>query len=93
MKRSAVAAFGILLATLPASAQDWPTKPVRFVIPFPPGGIIDWQGRELADYLGKRTGKPSGTARGTPAGTAADVRRANMRCSSPIAASERIHST
>jgi tripartite-type tricarboxylate transporter receptor subunit TctC len=32
-----------------ASAQDYPTRPVRLVIPFPPGGAYDAVGRPLAD--------------------------------------------
>ena len=40
------------LAALPAVAQDlnWPTKPVRFVVPFPPGGTVD----PLARLVGAR---------------------------------------
>ncbi len=36
-----------------SSAQDWPTRPVTIVIPFPPGGSNDTIGRFLADRLGK----------------------------------------
>ncbi len=30
-----------LLAAFPAWAQDWPAKPVRFIVPYPPGGGTD----------------------------------------------------
>ena len=39
-------------ATTPASAATvWPTKPVRIVAPFPPGGSVDQVSRILANYL------------------------------------------
>jgi len=38
-------------------AQDYPTKPVRLIIPFPPGGSNDVVGRIIATGLGERLGK------------------------------------
>lgn len=49
--RSLIAiAFGALMTTL-AAAQNYPDKPVRFVLPFPPGGSADSVTRELAEKL------------------------------------------
>ena len=51
-------AMGLLLAfTAVAAAQDYPTKPVRLIIPFPPGGSNDVVGRVFATKLGERLGK------------------------------------
>ena len=41
------------LATSLCAAQAWPSKPVRFVIPFPAGGSTDVVGRLIADRLGQ----------------------------------------
>ena len=38
------------VAALPAAAQDWPAKPVKFIVPFPPGGSVD----PLARLLGAK---------------------------------------
>jgi tripartite-type tricarboxylate transporter receptor subunit TctC len=49
----------LLAATLatPALAQGWPTaRPVRLVVPFPPGGPTDRLGRLAAQHLGARLG-------------------------------------
>ena len=40
-----------------AAAQDYPTKPVRVIIPFPPGAINDTVGRLIATQLTNRLGK------------------------------------
>ncbi|MGJ7494361.1 Bug family tripartite tricarboxylate transporter substrate binding protein [Variovorax sp. RT4R15] len=45
------------VVTASAMAQSWPTKPVRVVIPFPPGGTLDTVGRLLAQKLGEQTGQ------------------------------------
>jgi tripartite-type tricarboxylate transporter receptor subunit TctC len=44
-------------AITPATAQDYPTRPVRMIIPFPPGGSNDVVGRLIATHLGDRLGK------------------------------------
>jgi putative tricarboxylic transport membrane protein len=36
-----------------AQAQDWPTKPITFIVPFSAGGSADTMARGLATYLGK----------------------------------------
>jgi tripartite-type tricarboxylate transporter receptor subunit TctC len=54
-------AAGLVIATLPganlAAAQDYPTRPVRVIIPFPPGGSNDVVGRLIGIHLGERLGK------------------------------------
>lgn len=42
----------------PASAQSFPTKPIKLIIPFPPGGTTDIVGRLVADRMGRELGQP-----------------------------------
>jgi tripartite-type tricarboxylate transporter receptor subunit TctC len=53
-------AFATLLAaaSLAAAAQAWPARPVKMIIPFPPGGTLDALGRSLAQKLGDQLGQP-----------------------------------
>ena len=44
------------IATL-ASAQGWPDKPVKLVVPYAPGGTTDFSARMVADRLTQQTGK------------------------------------
>ena len=44
-----------LATTAPVQAQDYPNKPLRLVIPFPPGGGTDFLGRVVAKGLGEST--------------------------------------
>jgi tripartite-type tricarboxylate transporter receptor subunit TctC len=46
-----------LLASPPGAAQTWPTKPVRFVVPFPPGGSVDPLARMVGVKLGQSLGQ------------------------------------
>src|SRR5690349_7993768 len=48
----------LLCAVLPAWAQSYPTKPIKLVVGYPPGGSGDFLSRLAADELGKELGVP-----------------------------------
>ncbi len=51
--------FLIALAlSSPALAQSWPAKPIRFLVPFPPGGSADLMVRAIAPRIGDKLGQP-----------------------------------
>src|SRR6266702_3152551 len=55
--RSVMLALLLALFTAVAAAQSYPTKPVRLIIPFPPGGSNDVVGRMIAFQLAERLGR------------------------------------
>jgi len=55
---AALLASLVLLAPSPAPAQNWPQRPVRFVIPFGPGAGADIGARLIQEKLSTRWGKP-----------------------------------
>jgi tripartite-type tricarboxylate transporter receptor subunit TctC len=59
MKRFAVAALlcSVMLAPTTLAAQTYPNKPIRLVLPYVPGGIIDTAGRNLALRLSESLGQ------------------------------------
>jgi tripartite-type tricarboxylate transporter receptor subunit TctC len=48
--------LGLLVATMALQAQEWPSKPIKIVVPYAAGGLTDTIGRTLADGLSKSLG-------------------------------------
>jgi tripartite-type tricarboxylate transporter receptor subunit TctC len=55
LKLRALAVLAVLIAVPhPADAQDWPNRPVRFIVPFPAGGSTDVVARVVAEHLSRQ---------------------------------------
>jgi tripartite-type tricarboxylate transporter receptor subunit TctC len=71
MKRALV--FACLLAAAAVSAQDYPSKPIRFILPYPAGSSNDFGGRvvaqQLADNIGQAVVVDNRTGAGGTLGT------------------------
>jgi tripartite-type tricarboxylate transporter receptor subunit TctC len=48
----------LVVSASASHAQSYPEKPIRLILPYAPGGIIDYVGRTLAQRLGETIGQP-----------------------------------
>ena len=75
-----LAAVLLLVFSSSLPAQDWPSKPVRFIVPFPPGGTVDplarLMGVKLGESLGQQFIVENRPGAGGSIGTAAAARSA-----------------
>jgi len=56
--RVLIALLALIVALpVPVCAQEWPTRPVRFIVPFPAGGSTDVAARLVAEYLSRAFGQ------------------------------------
>src|SRR5947208_2166734 len=74
----------VLLMTSAASAQQaYPTRPIRLIVPYPPGGPNDIIGRTINDRLAKRLGQQVVVDNRAGAATVIDVVHIPYKGSSP----------
>src|SRR5215467_13300315 len=78
--------FAALAATLPvvmqtARAQGFPSRPLRLVVGFPPGGPNDTLARLIAEWLSRRLGQP--VAVENQAGSAGNIATASVVRAAP----------
>src|SRR5216684_3830297 len=50
--------FALLFVASAATAQEWPSKPIRWVVPFPTGGSLDIVSRMMQNRVAEGLGQP-----------------------------------
>jgi tripartite-type tricarboxylate transporter receptor subunit TctC len=53
-----LAALGTGLAALPAAAQNYPSRPIKFIVPFAAGSATDALARIVGEHASKTLGQP-----------------------------------
>ena len=48
----------LAVAATAANAQSWPARPIQLVVPYAPGGVVDFIGRTLGQRLSQQVGQP-----------------------------------
>ena len=56
--RRALCCLALFLVAGTTQAQTYPSKPISFIVPNPPGGVVDTSARIVSDPLGKLLGQP-----------------------------------
>lgn len=58
MRRRTLTALLLAAAALPAAAQNFPSRPIRIVVPYPAGGVLDVMMRAVAEQVSQNAGQP-----------------------------------
>src|SRR5215472_16486257 len=58
VSRIALTSLLLVLSAVGAVAQNYPARPIKLVMPYAPGGIVDFVGRKVAQYLADAIGQP-----------------------------------
>jgi hypothetical protein len=81
--RELIVGFAVALAFSPVFAQQYPNKPIRLIVPFPPGGAAELGARIFAQPLSQQLGqrrRPTATRCTTARQPACRLRRRRRRC-------------
>ena len=57
LSRLAALCFAVVLPGAAALAQDYPSRPIRWIVPYPPAGTTDVLARIVGDYLSRKMGQ------------------------------------